>query len=257
MKNALITLFYQAEDYFFRSMSKECLDFDELTTAYFTGVNLESDNPIYIRKNIATINAVLNRCKDFYDTNNSPWNVIVTEQFISNDLTHSLNNLGFSLSGKSVAMFIELNKQSKHIITDDVTIYLVDDKLDHWMMPVGGAFETTAEVTRQYADVHERALRNKANFHHFTLYKGEVPISSLTLSVQSNVARISDVGTLPEYQNKGYATQLMKYALNEAIDLGAKHCFLEASEVGISVYQRLGFIALFKNNTYSHVRNEK
>ncbi len=254
MNNAIIDLFYQAEDYFFRSISKECLDFDEFATAYFTGINFECDNPVYIRNNIASSNEVLNRCEQFYEKHNSPWNVIVTEQFITNELIQSLNNMGFSLSGKSVAMFVELNKQSKHNIKDDVVIHLVSDKLDQWMLPVGSAFETTAEVTRHYADIHKRALNNKANFHHFTLYKGELPISSLTISLQSNVARIHDVGTLPEYQNKGYATQLMKYAINKASDLGAQYCVLEASESGLTVYEKLGFMPLFKNNTYSQVR---
>lgn len=66
MKNPLNKLFYQAEDYFFRSISKECLDFDDFTTAYLTGVNFEGDNLIYIRKNIAKIDDVLNRCENFF-----------------------------------------------------------------------------------------------------------------------------------------------------------------------------------------------
>ncbi len=147
-------------------------------------------------------------------------------------------------------MAIELNS-IKRIIPEDLNVQLVDDKLEQWMLPLGGAFETTDEVTRQYAVVHERALRNKANFHHYTLFKNELPISSLTITWQSSVARISDVGTLPEHQNKGYASQLIQYALNELSDLGAKYCFLEASEVGFSVYQKLGFVALFKNDTFS------
>lgn len=255
MKHATIDLFYQAEDYFFRSISKECLDFDYLTTAYLSGVDCESDNPIYIRKNVEAIDEVLNRCLNFYKANHSPWNVIVTEQFISNDLAHSLKSIGFSLSGKSVAMFIALNKQSKYDNPHNMIIYSVDDKLDQWMKPLIGAFELTFEVMRQYADVHERALRNKANFHHFTLFKDEVPISSLTLSLQANIARIHDVGTLPAYQHKGYATQLVKHAINEAINLGATYCFLEASEAGISVYQKLGFKPLFKYNTYSFAKS--
>ncbi len=249
MKNALIDSFYQAEDYFFRSLSHECLDFDDLTTAYRTGVNCEGDNLFFIRKEVKAIDYVINRCKDFF--HNTPWNVVVTEQFISNDLEHALKNIGFSPSGKSVAMFIELNNQSKHNIKDDVTIHSVDNKLDQWMIPLIGAFELTIEIMKQYAAVHERALRNKANFHHFTLYKDELPISSLTISMQLKMARIHDVGTLPEYQNKGYATQLMKHAINEAINLGANYCFLEASESGLSVYEKLGFKPLFKNIYYA------
>jgi len=253
--NALIDLFYQAEDYFFRSLSKECLNFDDFATAYLTGVDLDSDNPLYIRKNIEAIDDILSCCKDFYHSNNTPWNVIVTEQFMSSDLEKSLNNMGFNHSGRSVAMFLELNKQSKEKNQDNIIIRAVDDKLEQWMMPLVGAFESTLDITRQYAHVHQKALENKANFHHYTLYKDDAPISSITLSLQENMARIDDIGTLPAHKNKGYATQLMKYAINEAIDMGAKYCFLEAWESGIavSIYKKLGFIVLYKNTNYAHL----
>lgn len=251
MKHSPTDQFYQAEDYFFRSISKECLDFDNLTTAYFSGVDCESDNPIYIRKHIEAIDEVLNRCQRFYKANHSPWTVIVTEQFIANNLEQALNNMGFGFSGKSVAMYLDLHKQGKHDIPNTMLIHSVDHKLDQWLKPLTAAFDLTFEVMRQYADAHERALRNKANLHHYTLFKEDQPISSLTISLHANVARIHDVGTKPAYQGKGFATHLVKHAINEAINLGANYCVLEASESGIAVYEKLGFEALFKNRSYS------
>lgn len=251
MKHSPIDLFYQAEDYFFRSISKECLDFNKLTTAYFSGVDCESDNPVYIRKHLEAIDDILNRCQHFYKANHSPWTVIVTEQFISNNLEQSLKNIGFSFSGKSVAMYLELNKQSKLDIPENILIHSVNDKLDQWLKPLIEAFGLTFEVMRQYADAHERALKNNINVDHYTLFKEEQPISSLTVSQHANVARIHDVGTNPAYQSKGFATHLVKHAINEAINKGANHCVLEASEAGIAVYEKLGFKALFINRSYS------
>jgi hypothetical protein len=43
----------------------------------------------------------------------------------------------------------------------------------------------------------------------------------------------------------------MRYALSESKKLGARHCFLESSDSGLGVYQKLGFDPLFKNNIYS------
>ncbi len=251
MKDPLIALFYKAEDYFFRSISKECLDFYGLATAYLTGVDTEHDNLVFIRKSVDATDEILNQCRDFYKINNAPWNVVITEQFISSKLERSLKNINFSFAGNSEAMFIALNNQNKRDIANSIDIRSVSDKLDQWLQPLIGAFDLTFKVMRQYADVHEMALKNKANFHHFTLFLDKVPISSLTLSLQTNIARIHDVGTLPEYQNKGYGTRLVQYAMNEAINMSAEYCFLEASESGISVYQKLGFKPLFKNKTYS------
>lgn len=102
-----------------------------------------------------------------------------------------------------------------------------------------------------YAATHESALKKNVNLRHFSLYKQEKPIASITLSMHLAIARIDDVGTLPELQGKGYATHLMRYVLSEAKKLGACHCFLESSDLGLGVYQKLGFETLFKNNIHS------
>lgn len=65
------------------------------------------------------------------------------------------------------------------------------------------------------------------------------------------IARIDDVGTLPAFKGKGYASALMRYVLLEAKELGARHCFLESSYSGLGVYQKLSFETLFKKNIYS------
>lgn len=251
MKNQLIASFYRAEDYFFRSISKECLEFDEVATAYYTGVDTEHDNIVFVRNDNGTIETILKRCNDFFKLNHSPWTLVVTEQYISDALERCLQNIHYSFIGMSEAMYIDLKKQHKFDLFDNLDIRVASENLEQWMIPLIEAFDLPSKVMQQYADVHKRALNNSANFHHFTLFNNNLPIASLTLSFDDNNARIHDVATLPAYQNKGYATHLMKYAINEAIHLGANYCFLEASEAGLSVYEKLGFQALFKNRTYS------
>lgn len=75
----------------------------------------------------------------------------------------------------------------------------------------------------------------------------------MTLSLNKGVARIDDVGTLPEFQGKGYATHLMNDVLFTAKQLGADHCFLESSDSGLGIYKKLGFELLFENRIYSTV----
>jgi ribosomal protein S18 acetylase RimI-like enzyme len=87
---------------------------------------------------------------------------------------------------------------------------------------------------------------------HSSLYKQEQPISSITLSINNDLARIDDVGTLPEFQRKGYATHLIKDALSAAKKLNVNYCFLESSTSSFSIYKSLGFEFLFKNNIYTN-----
>ena len=84
----------------------------------------------------------------------------------------------------------------------EIMIKANDDELDDWMMPLMGAFESTFEMCSIYAGIHDRALKKNINLRHFSLYKQEQPIVSITLSLNNGIVRIDDVGTLPELQGK-------------------------------------------------------
>ncbi|AZL16346.1 GNAT family N-acetyltransferase [Rickettsiales endosymbiont of Stachyamoeba lipophora] len=76
------------------------------------------------------------------------------------------------------------------------------------------------------------------------------PVTAITLSINNNIAKIDDVGTLPQYQGKGYASIMIKYALNKAKECGVDYCFLEASKAGLSVDKKIGFNELFSNKIF-------
>ena len=54
------------------------------------------------------------------------------------------------------------------------------------------------------------------------------------------------------FKKQGYATQLIKFSLIQAIKMHAKHCFLESSDSGLGAYKKLGFESLFENTIYTY-----
>jgi len=252
MNAPLINLYRQAEDYFFRGISSKCMDLGDGAHAYMTGG--AELNFIYITKNTNALDKVLIQGKEFFDQNNLSFDVIIPQELCTPQMADILTTMGYPQKSKSVSMHVKLNE----LITDNTSsfdaetmIKANDDQLNDWMMPLIGAFESTFEICSIYANIHEQALKNNINLRHFSLYKQEKPVASITLSLINGIARIDDVGTLPEFQGKGYASALMRYVLSEAKRLGAYHCFLESSDSGLGVYQKLGFKPLFKNNIYS------
>lgn len=248
----LIYLYRQAEDYFFRGISSKCLNLDDGANAYMTGG--AELNFIYITRNTNALNTILIQGKQFYDQDNLSFDVIIPQELCMPHMVGVLNTMGYHQKSKSVSMVIDLDRFSidKTASFDSETVIKAnDDQLNEWMMPLIGAFKSTFEICSIYATVHESALKKNINLRHFSLYKQEKPIASITLSMHDSIARIDDVGTLPEFQGKGYARHLMRYVLSEAKKLGARHCFLESSDSGLGVYQKLGFESLFKNNIYS------
>jgi len=252
LKSSLINLYRQAEDYFFRGISSKCLNLDDGANAYMTGG--AELNFIYITRNTNALDKILTQGKQFYDQDNLSFDVVIPQELCTPQIAGVLNTMGYHQKGKSVSMVVRLDE----LITNNVASFDAetiikpnDNQLNDWMIPLIGAFESTFEICLAYATIHESALKKNINLRHFSLYKQETPIASITLSMHNTIARIDDVGTLPEFQGKGYATHLMRYVLSEAKRLGARHCFLESSASGLGVYKKLGFEPLFKNNIYS------
>lgn len=251
MKNQAIGLFYQAEDYFFRSISKKCLDLEDQATGYCTGILSENFNLLIIKEKISgTIEHALTRATLFFEINQVPWSAVVAEEYLAETIEKNLGMAGLSCGETSVAMSLDIRTYQQLPCLYNLIIHPVNDNLDHWALPLLQAFESTPQITNQYRDAHHNALKEGKNFHHFSCYKDGIPVASLTLTVNGCMARIDDVGTLPAYQNKGIATSLIDYAIGETKRLGATHCFLEASASGFSVYQKIGFQPLFKKYIY-------
>lgn len=249
-----IQQFRQAEDYFFKNISSKFLEIGSEAIAYMTGVEVADLNLVYIYQKTASLEKILNQSKDFYDQDKLSFNVLIPEDYCSTEIEKLFKTLGYERKETSVAMTLQLNNlilKNQTTLNEVIEIKENNNHLDQWMVPLISAFGSTFNITEQYAKTHEQALKKNIKLHHFSLYQNNKPIASMTLSLNNKIARIDDVGTLPEFQGRGYATKLMQHALLEAKKLGASHCFLEASESGLSIYQQLGFKPLFKNHIYA------
>lgn len=252
MNAPLINLYRHAEDYFFKGISSKFLDLEDGAHAYMTGE--AGLNFIYITRQTNALDKILIKGKQFYEQDDLSFSVIVPEKLCTPQIAGVLNTMGYAQTEKSVSMVLNLDKFviDKTANVDAGTIIKAnDDQLNDWIMSLMGAFESTFETSVRYAGRHVSALKNNMHLSHFSLYQQGKPVASITLSMSDGIARIDDVGTLPALQGKGYATQLIKYALSEAKISGAQYCFLEASDAGLGIYTKLGFEPLFENNVYS------
>ncbi|MCC2645027.1 MAG: Acetyltransferase, family, partial [Burkholderiales bacterium] len=248
------SLYYKAEDYFFRSISIKSLSFSNLITAYMTGIPIEDLNILYIRARPDGLNNIINQSKKFYESEKLPFVITISEELCVQEIKDILKDHSHIQTGKSVSMYTKLGSQNLVDFKDDYITEL-NNNLDTWMLPLTGAFESTPEIISLYSNRHKDSLKNGFKLYHFSLHENGEPISSITLSIQDNLSRIDDVATLPVLQHNGYATRLLKHALSAATKLGVEYCFLESSDAGLSIYQKLGFNTLFKNNIYSNPSN--
>lgn len=247
MQEKPVDLFHQTEDCFFRAISEAVLDFEEKASCYYTGVQVDNLNLLILRDTNTDLNAILKKAKAFFNSHNSQWTLLIPSDKMNSQLQTIFKQNHMHLMEESITMFMPLHEKTTFKKLDNVEVVRTDRILQDWSKPLLSAFESTPEITQQYQSVHEKAQGKGAQFQHYTLYQAGEPISSLTLSSVGENCRLDDIGTMRDYQNKGYATFLINHVLSEAKKTGKKHCFLEASHAGFSVYQKIGFYPLWIN----------
>lgn len=248
----LIPLYRHIEDYFFKGISLKTLALNDEAHAYMTSA--PHINFIYVTKKPMALDLILTQGASFFDQVGLSFEVIIPQDFCTPPIDALLKTMGYLKNSDAAAMMLDLKSFSQDYsarLEEDLAVNAQKDHLDAWITPLIEAFDASPETGAGYRISHERALKKGIQLYHFTLFQQEKPVASLTLSLWGELARLDDVGTLPAFQGKGYATLLIRHVFSEAKQRGARYCFLESSVSGLRVYEKLGFTPLFKNNVYA------
>jgi len=101
-----------------------------------------------------------------------------------------------------------------------------------------------------YVISKETIVHNYEKTKFYLVHYDEKPIGTLNLFQTENVMGIHGVGVIPEMRKRGFAEEIMKFAINEAIDADCNYAQLQASPLGKNIYTRLGFEDLFLIKNY-------
>lgn len=248
MNNEIIT-FHKAEDNFFSLVSFSRKDYGNLI-AYTTGVQASGLNPAIVNKIEEQFEKNITVCHSFYTQNKLPWALVLPDYLYTQSIDHLLQKHELELTGLGVGMIALITEIVFPEFHTPLIIKKITKDLKNWSIPLIHGFESTPEVTGVYIQRHELACQSDANLYHFSGFIDNIAVCSLSLSLCDDYARIDDVATVPVFQKKGYATQLIYTALNYAKQLNVTRCFLEASKSGLGLYKKMGFTELFINRYY-------
>lgn len=71
-------------------------------------------------------------------------------------------------------------------------------------------------------------------------YLGE-PTGTTMVYQTGDIVGVHGVGIVPDQRRQGFAEEIMEFALNRAVSMGASHVTLQASAMGKGLYDKLGF----------------
>lgn len=152
---------------------------------------------------------------------------------------------GFNIRIQLMAMFLKLNK--KLPFQNKLTFRRVFNEED------AKTWSDIYPLSFSYVISKETLVSNYENVKFYLVHFEEKPIGTLTLFQTGNTMGIHGVGVIPEMRKKGFAEEIMKFAINEAIDADCEYAQLQASALGKGIYTRLGFEDLFLITNYQLV----
>jgi len=164
------------------------------------------------------------------------WDIFGTKSF------EILEAYGFSLKTEQIAMALKLNEKFK--LEHHLSFKKIDNEQDAkiWSELYPNAFG--------YVIRKEILIQHYTNVHFYLVSSEDQPIGTFMLFQTGNTIGIHGVGVIPEMRRKGFAEEIMKFALNLSIDLKADYALLQASAMGKDIYTRLGFEDLFVIKNY-------
>lgn len=164
------------------------------------------------------------------------WDIFGTKSY------EILEAYGFTLKTEQVAMALKLDQ--KFALQNTLSFKKIDNEQDAkiWSDLYPNAFG--------YVISKEILIHNHNDVHFYLVFQDNQPIGTFMLFQTGNNIGIHGVGVIPEIRRKGFAEEIMKFALNLSIDLKADYALLQASAMGKDIYTRLGFEDLFIIKNY-------
>lgn len=164
------------------------------------------------------------------------WDIFGTKSY------EILDAYGFEIRTEQVAMALKLDQ--KFTLEHNLTFKRVSAEQDAkiWADLYPNAFG--------YIISKEILIHNHNDVHFYLVSLDDQPIGTFMLFQTQNTVGIHGVGVIPEMRRKGFAEEIMKFALNLSIDLKANYALLQASAMGKDIYTRLGFKDLFTIKNY-------
>lgn len=153
--------------------------------------------------------------------------------------THS----GFEIKSTQTGMYLPLNSAINYEPQYKITLARPDDAAT-WGHIFSEAFNYVIPTP-----IIEQLIQ-LPDFHFYLVYHENTPIGTGVLHVTDNIAGIHAVGTLPTMRKKGIGKEMMLYILKEAKEMQLEYVTLQASDLGKSVYLKLGFMEHFVQRNY-------
>ncbi len=213
-----------------------------------TGLPLSLFNPAIISTGQAQDLAALHRQMDEATKaagTKSVWWLGINAQ--RRAVTDALLDLGYIAAGSLPAMEYTLGNLAPSTLPAGMSILTLTDADDRSAAGVGlcRAYGFDDKFADAYSKI-ERGLppEGLAGTERYVMMHDGTAVSYATLVMTGEIAGIYAVATPQKARGRGYGRVITEYCMHRAQTLGARRIVLQASEMGLPVYERIGFVTV-------------
>lgn len=124
-----------------------------------------------------------------------------------------------------------------------------------FMGVVEEAFEKEEEVAQKMFSSSDVLVG--PNVKSFLIYEGDKAVSAGITVLSPQIAGIYYIATLESQRGRGIGSYIVKISSNEGFEKGKEAVILQASELGESVYKKLGYKTITHYRTYKIEKDEQ
>jgi GNAT superfamily N-acetyltransferase len=117
-----------------------------------------------------------------------------------------------------------------------------DDELEDFGRTFVAAFEIPDWAGEAWVDATRAVGIDDAAWRIYVGYLGGEPVATNILFVGAGVAAVFGVGTVAPARGRGIGAAITLAGYRDALELGYRYGVLFSTELGLSVYRRLGFV---------------
>jgi GNAT superfamily N-acetyltransferase len=167
------------------------------------------------------------------------------------ELDDFLLNHGFVSERKTPGMAIDLGTVNREPLPSGLEIQQVEDResLRTCGDTMADGFEIPENIRGGWRELIDGYGMSSTRRWFLGLLNGE-PVAVSLLVLHGDVAGVYNIATIPVARRKGIGTAITREPLQIAKDVGYGVAVLEASEMGLPIYRRLGFKELCEFRTY-------
>lgn len=169
---------------------------------------------------------------------------LVLMRMPSDSIDELLRSLGFTDIEIVHAMSLELAHLNESDASDSYTLKEVGET-EHtaWTSTMSIGYELPPAFVERIGPASQAVMNPVSGevFRYFLAFLDGQPVASSTMIVRNGIVGVYNISTKPEHRGKGLGSFVTSESLVQLKNDGYQFAFLQASAMGCSIYERLGF----------------